>query len=67
MEQLIKRINALYHKSKAEGLTEEETKEQERLRRQYIDGVKANLQATLDNTVIMDEKGNKTPLKKPSH
>lgn len=39
----IKRINELYHKSKTpEGLTDEERKEQEILRREYIDSVKAS-------------------------
>lgn len=36
----IKRINELYHKSKTEGLTEEEKQEQAILRREYIDSVK---------------------------
>ena len=31
----IDRINALYHKSQSEGLTEEEKKEQAELRREY--------------------------------
>ena len=43
MEQTIKRINELYHKSQAEGLTEEEKEEQQSLRRRYIDSVKGNL------------------------
>ena len=38
----IKRINELYHKSKTEGLTEEEKQEQAILRREYIDSVKAS-------------------------
>ena len=38
----IKRINELYHKSKTEGLTEEEKQEQAVLRREYIDSVKAS-------------------------
>lgn len=36
MEQKIARINELYRKSKAEGLTEEEKKEQAGLRSEYI-------------------------------
>ena len=39
----INRINELYRKSKAEGLTEEERKEQELLRKRFIADVKGNL------------------------
>ena len=64
MEQCkIDRINALARKSKTEGLTEEEKQEQAVLRREYIDAVKASLCANLDNTHIVDEKGNKRKLK----
>ena len=64
MEQYkIDRINALAKKSKTEGLTEEEKQEQAVLRREYIDAVKASLCANLDNTYIVDEKGNKRKLK----
>ena len=37
-DQKITRINELYHKSKAEGLTDEERKEQQILRREYVEG-----------------------------
>lgn len=60
----IARINELAKKAKAEGLTPEETAERDKLRRIYIDSVKANLVGQLDNTYIVDHKGNKTPLKK---
>ena len=43
MDEKIARINALAHKAKAEGLTDEEKEEQAQLRRDYIDSVKANL------------------------
>lgn len=65
MEQYkIDRINVLAKKSKAEGLTEEEKQEQAALRREYIDAFKASLCANLDNTYIVDEKGNKRKLGK---
>ncbi len=65
MEQKkIDRINELARKAKAEGLTEEETKERDLLRREYIDSFKASLVANLENTYIVDEKGNKTKVKK---
>jgi len=47
MDETIKRINELYHKSKDVGLTKEETEEQAKLRRIYIDSVKGNLAAQL--------------------
>ena len=50
----IERINELYHKSKAEGLTPEEKEEQARLLRAYIDAIKNNLRSTLDNTKILN-------------
>ena len=60
----IQRINELYHKSKAEGLTEEEKNEQQKLRRAYIDAIKGNLKANLDNIVIERPDGTKEKLKK---
>lgn len=60
----IARINELAKKAKTEGLTPEELTERDKLRRIYIDSVKANLMGQLDNTYYVDEKGNKTPLKK---
>ena len=64
MNDTIARINELAKKAKTVGLTEEELIERDKLRRIYIDSVKANLTGSLDNTYIVDEKGNKTPLKK---
>lgn len=59
----IARINVLAKKSKTEGLTEEEKLEQQALRREYIDSVKMSLVGQLDNTYVVDEKGNKSKLK----
>lgn len=61
-QKKIDRINELARKSKTEGLTEEEKAEQAVLRREYIDAVKASLTANLDNTYIVDAKGNKRKL-----
>lgn len=62
INDVIKRINELAAKSKAEGLTEAELAERDKLRRIYIDNVKANLVGHLDNTYLVDEKGNKKKL-----
>ena len=64
MNDVIARINELAKKAKTEALTPEELTERDKLRRIYIDSVKANLTGSLDNTYIVDNKGNKTPLKK---
>ena len=55
----IDRINELARKAKTEGLTEDEIKERDILRRAYIDSFKASLVGQLENTYIVDEKGNK--------
>lgn len=63
-EQLIKRINELARKSKVSGLTQEEKIEQESLRKEYLKVFRSNFVKTLDNVVIVDEKGNKRYLRK---
>ncbi len=57
MDEKIKRINELYHKSKAEGLTAQEKGEQARLRQDYINSVRGNLRAQLNNINIQNEDG----------
>ena len=56
-EKDIARINELYHKSKAEGLTDAEKEEQAKLRRAYIDAIKGNVRAQLNNIDVVDENG----------
>ena len=56
----IDRINELARKAKTpEGLTKEEIKERDILRRAYIDSFKESLVGQLENTYIVDDKGNK--------
>ena len=52
MDDKIKRINELYHKSQAEGLTPEEKEEQALLRKEYVASVRANLRGQLDSITI---------------
>ena len=52
MDEKIARINELYHKSKAEGLNDEEKAEQAKLRAEYVASVRANLRAQLDNVEV---------------
>ena len=63
INEVIARINELAKKAKAEGLTQEETIERDKLRRIYIDSVKASLIGQLDNTYIVSPDGTKTKLK----
>ncbi len=59
MDEVIQRINELARKAKAEGLTPEETQERNKLRRTYIDSVKASLVGQLENTYIVSPDGTK--------
>ena len=52
-----KRINELYHKAKAEGLTEAEKKEQAVLREEYVASFRRNLRSQLDQINIQNEDG----------
>ena len=64
-QKQIDRINELARKAKSpEGLTEWEEAEQAALRREYVDSVLGSLRGQLDNTYIVDEKGQKRKLKK---
>ncbi len=62
LEEKIKRINELYHKSKAEGLTEDEKAEQASLRAEYIANVRANLKGNLNSITIQYEDGRQEKL-----
>lgn len=58
-QEKLDRINALARKQKEGMLTPAEKEEQAVLRREYIDSYKRSLVAQLENTYIVDEKGNK--------
>jgi len=60
--QKITRINELYHKSKAEGLTDEERREQQILRREYVEDFKRNLRCQLNQISIKEKDGSITNL-----
>ncbi len=65
-QEQINRINELARKSKAEGLNKAEKEEQAKLRRIYIDSFKESLVGQLENTYIVDEKGNKKKITRKS-
>lgn len=62
VEEMTKRINELYHKSQAEGLSEDEREEQQKLRQAYVANVRANLRGQLDNISIVEQDGTITNL-----
>ena len=61
-EQKIARINELYRKSKAEGLTDAEKMEQKILRQEYLDSVRRNLRSQLNQIDIEEKDGSITNL-----
>ena len=56
-ETKIARINELARKSKADGLTEAERKEQQLLRQEFLANVRRNLKSQLDNIDIEEPDG----------
>ena len=59
MNEVIARINELAALAKTRELTQEELEERAKLRRIYIDSVKANLVGQLENTYIVYPDGTK--------
>ena len=64
MNEVITRINELAKKAKESTLTAEELAERDKLRRIYIDSVKANLVGELENTYILQPDGTKKKVTK---
>ncbi len=62
MDEVIARINELARKAKTEPLTDAELAERDKLRRIYIDSVKASLVGQLENTYIVEPDGTKRKL-----
>lgn len=63
MEQHKKdRLNHLAKKSRDAELSEEEKKEQQALREEYLREFRAHFQGILDHTVVQRPDGTKTPL-----
>ena len=56
-EKKIQRINELYRKYKAEGLSEKEKKEQKLLRQEYLEAIRRNLRSELNNINIQEKDG----------
>jgi len=56
-QEKINRINELYRKSKAEGLTEAEKAEQAALRKEYVANVRMNLRSQLNSIDVQNPDG----------
>lgn len=63
-EKTLERINDLYHKSKAEGLTEAELAEQKQLRADYVKAFRENLRGQLESIKIQNPDGSMIDIKK---
>ena len=59
-QEKINRINELYHKSKATGLTDAEKEEQAMLRREYIAAIKGAISSQMENVDVVNEDGTVT-------
>ncbi len=62
MEERIARINELYHKSQAEGLTEAEKEEQAQLRKEYVANIRGNLRSQLNSITLENPDGSRVNL-----
>lgn len=56
MDKIIARINELSRKNKATGLSDEEIKERDKLRQQYLTIFKSNFKQQLDTIKFTDEE-----------
>ena len=63
-QKKIDRINELARKAREQELTPEEIEERTQLRNEYIESYRRNLVASLESIRVVDDKGNKSPLKK---
>ena len=64
IEEKLRRINELAALAKERPLTEEETAERDRLRKEYIAEWRRGARQVLENTYLVDEHGVKRKLKK---
>lgn len=62
MDERVKRINELYHKSQGVGLTDAEKAEQTALRKEYIAAIRGSLRNSLNNIDIQEKDGSITNL-----
>lgn len=58
IKKKLARINELAHKSKTDGLTEKEKKEQKKLRQEYVKSVRDSFKSQFESLTVMDPEGN---------
>lgn len=63
-EATVARINALARKQREEGLTPDEAREQQRLRRAYLDAYRRNLEAQLEQITVVEPDGTRRRVQK---
>lgn len=63
-KEKLARINFLANKSKTEGLTNAERKEQQQLRTEYLQGFKKSFTDQITNVTVIDPEGNDVTPKK---
>lgn len=57
-QEKLSRINELANKKKTQGLTEEEAKEQSKLRSEYLEIFRKSFKDQIENTKVIDPEGN---------
>ena len=62
-QKKIDRINELARKNKAEGLTPEEIKERDALRKEYLANFRKNFRARLENIEVVSPEEYERPMK----
>ena len=62
MEEMIPRINELAHKAKTVGLTEDEVKERDALRQEYLADIRASMIDQLEHTTVIEPDGTRRKL-----
>lgn len=56
-KEKLNRINALAKKSKNEGLSDKEKKEQQKLREEYLQNIRKSFTGTIKNMTVIDPNG----------
>lgn len=56
-KKLTDRINELYHKKEAQGLTKEEEEERQKLHKEFIRNFRAGFKQDVEDLVIVDKNG----------